>query len=451
MTRDPKSFDPRRGFSLDRRTFLSGSAAVALGGALSGPFASRKAMAQAAAAAFKPEDGASLRLLRWVPFVKGEEDAWNANTAAFTEATGVEVRIDQESWEDVRPKAAVAANVGSGPDIVMTWFDDPFQYPDKLVDVTDLATALGDQYGGWYEGLEGYARQGDTFIALPLCAIANAICYRDSHMKAAGFDEFPKDTAGFLELCKALKANGTPAGFPHGKAVGDGNNYAHWLLWSHGGMTVDENGKVAINSPETKAAIEYAIELYKTFIPGTESWLDINNNRAFLAGQISLTANGVSLYYAAANDPALKEIAEDIRTTNLPVGPVGKSVELHQTTTLSIFKHSQYPNAAKAYLNFMYQAEQMNKWLEGASAYCCQPLKDFADNPVWTSNPAHAAYANASATLRPNGYAGPLGPASAGVMADYVVVDMFAEAVTGQRTPEEAIANAERRIARYYR
>mgnify|MGYP007099858092 CR=1 FL=1 len=31
------------------------------------------------------------------------------------------------------------------------------------------------------------------------------------------------------------------------------------------------------------------------------------------------------------------------------------------------------------------------------------------------------------------------------------LVDMFAEAVTGQRLPEEAIANAERRLARYYR
>mgnify|MGYP000461647822 CR=1 FL=1 len=40
-------------------------------------------------------------------------------------ATGVKVTIDQESWEDVRPKAAVAANVGSGPDMVMSWFDDP--------------------------------------------------------------------------------------------------------------------------------------------------------------------------------------------------------------------------------------------------------------------------------------------------------------------------------------
>ena len=57
---------------------------------------------------------------------------------------------------------------------------------------------------------------------------------------------------------------------------------------------------------------------------------------------------------------------------------------------------------------------------------------------------------SASATLRPNGYAGPLGYASAGVMADYVLVDMFAEAVTGQASTEDAIANAAKRADRYY-
>lgn len=437
--------------TIDRRTFIAATASLTAGTALGGGLGLRRAFAQGAAAAFQPEEGASLRLLRWVPFVAGEEEAWNANTLAFTAETGVDVRIDQESWEDVRPKAAVAANVGSGPDMVMSWFDDPFQYPDKLVDVTDLATMLGEEHGGWYEGLEGYAKRDETFIAVPLCAIGNALCYRDSHVKAAGFETVPEDTEGFLELCRAMQANGTPAGFPHGKAVGDGNNYAHWLLWSHGGKTVDENGNVAIDSPETRAAIEYAKALYQTFIPGTESWLDINNNRAFLAGQVSLTANGVSLYYAAANDPALVDMAADIRTTNLPVGPVGESVELHQTSTLSIFNHSPYPQAAKAYLAYMYQADRYNAWIEGASAYCCQALKAFADNPVWTANPVHIPYSRASATLRPNGYAGPLGPASAGVMADYVLVDMFAEAVTGQRSTEDAIANAQRRIERYYR
>lgn len=436
--------------TIKRRDFIAASAAVAGMAGLS-PFGLRPSFAQAAEPTYTPEEGASLRLLRWTPFVQGDEDAWLANTAKFAEATGVQVRVDKESWEDIRPKAAVAANVGSGPDMVMCWFDDAHQYPDKLVDMTELATYLGDKYGGWYDGLRGYATRDDQFIALPLTAIGNAICYRDSHMKASGFDEFPQDTAGFLELCKALKANGTPAGFPHGKAVGDGNNYAHWLLWSHGGMMVDEDGAVAINSPETIAAINYAKELYQTFIPGTESWLDINNNRAFMAGQVSLTANGVSLYYAAKNDPAAAELAADIRTTNFPIGPVGESVELHQTSSILLFNHTRYPEAAKAYLKFMMEAEQMNAWIEGSNAYCCQPLKAFADNPVWTSDPIHAPYARASETLRPNGYAGPLGYASAGTMADYVLVDMFASAVTGQTTPEEAAAEAERRANRYYR
>ena len=431
---------------IKRRDFLATSAALAGVAGLG----IRPSFAQAEPS-YKPEEGASLRLLRWTPFVKGDEDAWIANTKKFTEATGVEVRIDKESWEDIRPKAAVAANVGSGPDMVMCWFDDAHQYPDKLVDLTELADYLGNKYGGWYDGLKGYASRDGQFIAMPLAAIGNAVCYRESHMKAAGFSEFPKDTAGFLELCKALKAKGTPAGFPHGKDVGDGNNYAHWLLWSHGGKMVDESGKVTINSPETLAAVNYAKSLYETFIPGTESWLDINNNRAFLAGQVSLTANGVSLYYAAKKDAALAELAADIRTTNFPVGPVGQSVELHQTSSILLFKHSKYPEAAKAYLKFMMEADQMNAWIEGSSAYCCQPLKAFADNPVWTSDPIHAPYARASETLRPNGYAGPLGYASAGVMADYVLVDMFASAVTGQATPEDAIIEAERRANRYYR
>lgn len=436
---------------INRRQLMAGTAGL-IGTAALGKFGlSRPAFAQGGIPTYTPEPGAQLRLLRWVPFVAGEEEAWNANTRAFTEATGVEVRIEQESWEDVRPKAAVAANIGSGPDIVMGWFDDAHQYPDKLLDVTDLATALGEAYGGWYPGVEGYGRRGDQFIALPLCTIGNAICYRASHVEAAGFSEFPNDTEGFLELCKAMQANGTPAGFPHGKAVGDGNNYAHWLLWSHGGKMVDEEGNVAIDSPETRDAIAYAQALYATFIPGTETWQDINNNRAFLAGQCSLVANGVSLYYAARNDENLQEIADDIRTTTMPIGPVGESVELHQTSTLAIFNHTPYPEAAKAYLAFMYQADNMNAWIEGASAYCCQPLRAFESNPVWTSSPIHEPYSKASASLRPNGWPGPLGPASAAAMADYVLVDMFAEAVTGQRTPDEAIANAERRLKRHYR
>ena len=60
----------------------------------------------------------------------------------------------------------------------------------------------------------GYAVRDGKFIAMPLCAIGNAICYRDSHVKAAGFSEFPNDSAGFLELCKAMQGQQHPGRLP---------------------------------------------------------------------------------------------------------------------------------------------------------------------------------------------------------------------------------------------
>src|SRR6187200_819978 len=141
---------------LTRRDLIAGLAAGAATAPFLSPFAGAPAFAQAEPS-YKPEEGASLRVLRWSPFVKAEEEAWLANTKKFTEATGVEVKIDKESWEDIRPKAAVAANVGSGPDLMMVWFDDPHQYPDKLLDVTELADYLGYKYGGWYDGPKDYA------------------------------------------------------------------------------------------------------------------------------------------------------------------------------------------------------------------------------------------------------------------------------------------------------
>ncbi len=434
---------------LTRRDFLMSTASIAATSAMGG-----KAIAAAPGdLVYKPEEGAKLRVLRWKRFVQGDEDLWNANTKKFTEKTGIEVRIDSEGWEDVRPKAAVAANIGSGPDIIIGWFDDPHQYPDKLVDLSELANYLDKKYGGWYDVCKKYGMRGDKWIALPLGVVGNALVYRESQVKAAGFDSIPKDTAGFLKLCQALKAKGTPVGFALGKAVGDGNNWAHWLLWSHGGMMVDEKGNVVINSPETWAALEYAKELYKTFVPGTLSWQDPSNNKAFLDGQISMTANGISVYYSAKNstDPKWQAMAKDIQHAHLPIGPIGKPTELMQITQMMLFRYSKYPNAAKAYLQFMMEADQYNPWMQAAIGYVSQSLKAYESNPIWTEDPKHTVYRDAAALMLDNGHAGPLGTASAAVMADYVVLDMIAAAASGSKTPKEAAAQAAERAKRYYK
>jgi len=417
-------------------------------------------MAQIPAADVTPpdlpiEDGASLTLLRPTKFVATDEEVWLANTAKFTEQTGIPVKVEFEGWEDVPTKTAVAANVGSGPDLIIGFGDNPHLYKDKLVDLTDITTYLGEKYGGWWPLAERYGTDPDTgnWIAMPVGASGGRVVYRKSMLDAVGYDGVPVDTDGFLAMAKELKAAGTPIGFALGNAVGDGNAWCNWLVWAFGGRMSDDEGNLAIDSPETVAALTYGKELYETFIPGTLSWLDSNNNKAFLSGEISLTQNGISIYYAAktSEDPAIKAMADDIYHARMPIGPAGMPTERALVFNSMVFKHSPYPNAAKAYLTFMMEAPQYGEWLQKGIGYFNHPLQAYDASPVWTEDPKHEAYKHVMKDALWDGYSGPLGPASAAVLADFIIVQMVASVCSGQATPEEAAAEAARRASRYYR
>ncbi|MFM7283670.1 MAG: ABC transporter substrate-binding protein [Betaproteobacteria bacterium] len=437
----------------NRRRFLEGSAGVAATAALGASALLAPAVHAQANLAFKPEKGAKLRVLRWSRFVQGDIDAYMANVKKFTERTGVEVRVDNEGWEDVRPKAAVAANTGAGPDIILSTNDDANLYPEKLLDVTDLAEYLGKKYGGWYPAVEAYLRpDGKKWIGIGLGAAGAYMVYRESQVKAAGFNAFPKTTDEFLRMFKALKDKGTPGGMALGNATGDGL-WCNWLVWSHGGMLVDKNNKVVIDSPETIKALEYGRELYSTFIPGTLSWLDPNNNKAFLDGQVSVTNNGISIYYAAktSTDPRIKDMASDIQHASFPVGPVGTPTESHLFFNQMIMKYTKFPQAAKEFLRFMMEREQFEGWINGSGGYIAQPLRAYEKASTWTSDPKHTPYRDAVKNMRPAGFAGKLGYASAGAGADFIMVNMVAEAVSGARSPKEAAERAQKRAERYYK
>ena len=53
--------------------------------------------------------------------------------------------------------------------------------------------------------------------------------------------------------------------------------------------------------------------------------------------------------------------------------------------------------------------------------------------------------------MQSNGYAGDLGYSSASSMADFIVVNMIAEAASGSKTPKEAAERAAKRAERYYK
>jgi multiple sugar transport system substrate-binding protein len=438
--------------NVSRRDIVRGGAAMAVGAAAYRLDLLDFAKAWAQAAPWKPEKDAKLSLLRWKYFVQAEDDAFIALLDAFKKATGVEVTVSRESYEDVQPKASVAANTGAGPDLFWGLYTLPFLFPEKCLDVTDVADYLGKKYGGWVASAVKYGKgSGNAWIDLPVCYAGNLLNYRVSSMQKAGFSKFPATTEEFLEYAKATKKNNTPGGLAFGHASGDGNAWAHWCLWSHGANIVDKDDNVVINSPETEKALVYAKALFDNMIPGVASWNDSSNNKAFLSGDIHWTGNGISIYVAALKDPSKKEIADDMDHSVWPVGPVGKPTEFHLMFPMLGMRYSKFPQACKALMAFLIEAENFNPWLTAAGGYLTHTLNAFDANPVWTSDPKRTPFRDVAKRTLTAGGQGSIGEKAASAIADFVLLDMFASYATGREDAKGAMKLAERQFKRIYR
>jgi multiple sugar transport system substrate-binding protein len=438
-------------YLIKRRGLAGLGAAAMLGGTA---YAQSNIPTQPATAPALPiENGATLRMLRPVRFVQPDEEVFRANCARFTQNTGVQVRVDFVGWEDIGQQTAVTANTSTGPDLIIGFGDTPHVYVDKLVELTDVAEYVGAKYGGWKRMAERYGKRHGTnnWIGLPFGASGGPLVWRKSAVNEAGFERPPEDHDSYLRLCQTLKRNNKPAGFALGNAVGDGNGFANWLIWSFGGYLVNEDGTPGINSRETIAALNYLKELYPTFVPGTTAWGDISNNRAYSSNELFMTANGVSLYFSLKNDPATAPIAIDTEHTLLPKGLASTSPMSGLTLNAMVFKHSRYPNAAKALLQFLLEAEQYDPWLQANLGYWAQPLNAYGSSAVWNSDPKVTIFRDTMDSGFWNGYRGPITEGSAAANADYVMVQMCASVASGQATPEAAAREAERRAARFFR
>ncbi len=434
-----------------------GAATFAGHGALAATMEAGVPVADVKAPNFAIEKGAKLKVLRPAKFVQPDETFFNANTKKFTEKTGIPVELNYISWEQLRPQTAVTANSGAGPDVIVGWSADPQIYASKLVDLSDLGEYLGTKYGGWFDLATLYGTKwgsgGKQWISIPFGGSTGPAVYRESWVKDAGFDKIPNDLNQFLTLVQKLKKTGHPAGWALGHAVGDANGFVNWLMWSHGAYAVDEHGKVAIDSPETIKALEYCKELYPNMISGVTSWNDASNNQAFAAGQISLTFNGVSIYYVLKNskDKSVNELAADTNNVMPPFGVSKKAPLSALVINAMLFKHSKYPNAAKDYIRFMMEAPQYGPWLAGCYGYWSNPLKAFAEMSFWNDDPKIAAFKGGMDTPYYDGYKGPIGANSSSLSANYILVDMFAKCATGNSSAKNAASFAAKQAERYYK
>ena len=108
-----------------------------------------------------------------------------------------------------------------------------------------------------------YGRKWNTnnWIALPLGGGDGPVLYRKSWVNEVGYTEIPNDLDKFLDLCQKLQKAGHPGASHSATRSATPTAISEWLLWTHDAFVVDEQGKVALNSKETIAALKYAKEL----------------------------------------------------------------------------------------------------------------------------------------------------------------------------------------------
>jgi multiple sugar transport system substrate-binding protein len=416
------------GSELTRRTLLGAAAASTL---------AAPAIAQNAL------KGTKLTILVGQFYVPENNTQLDQLAADLAHDTGMEIHVERLAGDELGTKTASVIGSGRGADLSIGVEFDTYLYAPKLADVTDLADDIGKQYGGWMPVAQQACVVGGRWKSLCLGQAPAAWNYRVDQFKAAGSDTFPDNFDELLTAAKALHAKGTPIGMTLGHASGDGRSTNYPVLWAFGGKEFEEDGKtVALNSPQTLAAVEWYVEAFKYMIPGVLAWLDPDNNQAFLSGKCSATVNVNTIYLAARaaapKDPAMKNIAENMDHGNWPRGPAGRFASYNINTWLP-FASSQNRAGQMAFLRAWFDKSFLLNWTKTGQSYFIPTFAGMDGLDVWPDDPKLKIFRELNKLNRLEGFAGPPTPAAAEAVSKYILVDMFAKACTGQLKPKEAV------------
>ena len=367
----------------------------------------------------------------------------------YKKETGVEVIYEITSVGSLPSRDATVIETGSGADLSMLALLFPFLYQDKLLDVSDIAEAMGKKQGGWYDvGKEAGMIDG-KWKAVPFCNIGQLMNWRTDWFKEVGVTKFPDTWEELYEVGKKLKAKDHPYGFELGHGFGDNHGWLYPLLWSYGGAEVAADGKtVVIDSDETARAVDFCRKFFKdTMLDDVLGWTDVSNNKAWMADQISCTNNAESiLWFAKREFPDIAKVTDQAMN---PAGPKGR-FHLLNLISHSIFDFSPVKEEARAFMRWLMEPKQLGGWYAIADSYYQPLLHGYDSAPMWTVEPRNLPFRDALANAHLPGWPAPASRQLAESVAKYVVVDMFAKACSGSST-KDVIKAADSQLREIYK
>jgi multiple sugar transport system substrate-binding protein len=401
-----------------------------------------------------------LRILQWVHFVPAYDEWFNKKyVVEWGEKNDTEVTVDNIGIAGINARAAAEVSAQKGHDLFLFNWPPP-SFEEQAVDMRDVYTELEGKFGRPIDLAikSTYNPKTKKYFAFSPSFTPDPVNYRQDLFGAVGMPQGPRSWDDVRRKGAEIKKKfGNPVGIGLANEI-DTGMAMRTIMYAFGAHEQDEAGNLALDSKHTLEALKFVKALFQeAMTPEVFTWDASSNNRAMLAGRISVALNAISITREAERtnpkivSPATKkeiELKREIGLTKALRGPVRAIGLEHVMDCYVIWKFAENIEGAKKFL-IDYTTNFREAFVAGQfyDFPCFQKtvpdlVKLLANDPKaappnkykvledvldWATNVGFPGYANAAIDE---------------IFNTWVLNVMFAKAASGSATPEEALKEA---------
>jgi multiple sugar transport system substrate-binding protein len=399
----------------------------------------------------------TLKILQWVHFVPAYDEWFNKKyVKEWGEKNDTEVTVDNIGIAGISARAAAEISAQKGHDLFLFNWPPP-SLEEQTVDMKDVVQECEKKFGKPIDLAikSTFNPKTKKYFAFSPSFTPDPVNYRNDLFAQIGM---PKGPASWDDVrqggAKIKKQTGTPVGIGLAQEI-DTAMAMRTIMYAHGSHEQDANGNLAIKSKETLDTIKFVKAMFEeTMTPEVFTWDASSNNRAMLAGTISVALNAISITRTAEKENP--DISKKIQLTKALKGPVRAIGLEHVMDCYVIWKFAENIEGAKKFL-IDYVSNFRTAFVSGEFYdFPCYPKtvpdlqKLIANDPKahpadkykvlddvldWATNIGYPGYANAAIDE---------------IYNTWVLNVMFAKAASGAASPEDALAEAEAACKRIY-
>ncbi|NEQ31396.1 MAG: carbohydrate ABC transporter substrate-binding protein, partial [Leptolyngbya sp. SIO4C5] len=333
-----------------------------------------------------------------------EDEAIEKVVRDWAAQTGVDVNLSFYNSAEIAPKTLRSRQAGNPPDILLS-VKSAYPISDwqgKLADVSEVILPMRQSYSAdalAAAKMFGVKVPDREYYGVPVNQSSMHVHYWQDLLAEAGFTpaDIPKDWDSFWTFWQTVQTRLRASqnrdiyglGLPFSTSAADTYQIFEQVLRAYDVQLLNQAGQLQVSDPAVRQGIIDSLNWYAQFYrqgtvpPAAVSWLDSDNNRAFLNRDVVMTLNPTLSIPAAVRNDA-DTYFNQLGTLELPNKPDGEPLDhLVVVRKAIVFNDALNQAAAKDFLAYLIQPEVLNTFLKSSYGRFSPPTNAIAQDAFW--------------------------------------------------------------------